>query len=263
MRFRHPLLCLLAAGCLGGPAPASAFQGAISPARFELRARPGDILRQVLEIINDAPSADEYEFRSADWSLTAEGGVAFQEALQADSCRPWLRLERHEMAFPPKKQKRFRFEIHVPAEAPSGECRLAIMVGKTAKDLPTANAGNIRFPVQGRIGVLVYVVIGDAAPRLAVQDIGMARQGDRMVPQVRLHNAGNAHGRAEGVLEGKDAMGKTIEFNVSNFPVLPGETRAIAITPQLRDGASYKLPLRLRGAIEWEGGKHEIDRVFE
>jgi uncharacterized Zn-binding protein involved in type VI secretion len=137
------------------------------------------------------------------------------------------------------------------------------MVGKTAKDLPTASAGNIRFPVQGRIGVLVYVVIGDAAPRLAVQEIGMTRQGDRMVPLARMHNAGNAHGRAEGVLEGKDAAGKTIEFSVSNFPILPGETRAIAITPQLRDGAGYRLPLRLRGAIEWEGGKHEVDHVFE
>jgi hypothetical protein len=77
-----------------------------------------------------------------------------------------------------------------------------------------------------------------------------------------VENTRNAHGRLEGVLQGKDAAGRSIEFNVSNFPILPGETRTIALWPQ--DDASgnspeIRYPLRLKGELEWPGGKHAVD----
>jgi len=70
------------------------------------------------------------------------------------------------------------------------------------------------------------------------------------------------------VLEGTDAAGKRVEFSVSTFPILAGETRAIPIWPADEPGPGGKPPvwsppLRLKGDIEWPGGKYRVDRVFE
>jgi hypothetical protein len=67
------------------------------------------------------------------------------------------------------------------------------------------------------------------------------------------------------VLEGRDASGKSYEFVVSPFPILPGETRSVALWPQ--EGPDKKTPqlaypVRLRGTIEWDGGKQEIDATL-
>src|SRR5690348_17637502 len=72
---------------------AMAFAGLVSPPRFELRAKPGEVLHEVLDIGNDAAVPDEFSVSTADWRLNDQGGVEFQEPLQPGSCRPWVRIE--------------------------------------------------------------------------------------------------------------------------------------------------------------------------
>jgi hypothetical protein len=79
-----------------------------------------------------------------------------------------------------------------------------------------------------------------------------------------LKNDGSAHGRAEGVLEGLDSAGATFEFSVPNSPVLPGETRKVVLVPVDSGGTPKQIqpPIRLRGSIEWENGKHSVDETL-
>jgi fimbrial chaperone protein len=226
---------------------ASAFAGLVSPPRFEVRAKPGEVVRQVLDIGNDSAVADDFAVSTADWNLNDKGGVEFKDPLQSGSCRPWV-----------------RFEVHVPPDAPAQECRFAIIIQK-ASEAAEVTAGNIQFPLQGRIGVIVYVSVGDVAPRLKLESVTLKEFNGRLTPAATFRNDGNSHGRPEGVLEGRDASGKTYEFVVSPFPILPGETRSVALWPQ--EGPDHKAPViaypvRVRGVIEWDGGKQEIDSIL-
>ena len=241
------------------------FAGLVSPPRFELHAKPGEVVREVLEIGNDAAVPDEFGVSTADWRLNEKGGVEFDEPLQAGSCRPWVRIERRTVPMQPHAVRKFRFEVHVPEGASPQECRFAIMVQKAAPNETQVTAGNIQFPLQGRIGVIVYVAVGKVAPRLELRGVGLAEFNGRLTPAATFYNSGTSHGRPEGVLEGRDAAGKTYEFVVSPFPILPGETRAVALWPQ--DAPDKKAPqlvypLRLRGTIEWDGGKQDIDSTL-
>jgi hypothetical protein len=257
--------CALAPLLLFLATDAAAFAGLVSPPRFEIRAKPGQVVREVLEIGNDASVPDEFAVSTADWRLNDSGGVEFAEPLQPGSCRPWVRIERHKIAMQPRAVRKYRFEVHVPPDAPAQECRFAIMVQKAAPDATQVTAGNIQFPLEGRIGVIVYVAVGDAGPHLELQGIGLKEFNGRLTPAATFRNTGRTHGRPEGVLEGRDASGKTYEFVVSPFPILPGETRAVALWPQ--EGPDKKspqlvYPVRLRGTIEWDGGKQDIDATL-
>ncbi|MEO8103715.1 MAG: hypothetical protein ABI790_14425 [Betaproteobacteria bacterium] len=240
-----------------------AFAGYVVPARYEIKGIPGQVSRQVLEIGNDAPVPDDYLVKTADWRLTSVGGVEFESGQpRPGSCRPWVKIERHTVKVAARSKRKFRFEVHVPADATAQECRFALMIERASDVLPTVSAGAVQLPLSGRIGVIVYVSIGDIAPKLSVRQLKLGRVNGALTPVAEVENTGNAHGRFEGVLEGSDASGRSMEFTVSNFPILPGETRIIAIwAADNAEGKRPELkpPLKLKGDMEWPGGKWPVN----
>ena len=239
-----------------------AFAGYVVPARYEIKGTPGAVSRQVLEIGNDAAVPDEFSVKTADWTLTRVGGVEFDAGeLRPGSCREWVKIERYTISLPARSKRRFRFEIHVPAGVPPQECRFALLIERASDVLPTVSTGAIQLPLSGRIGVIIYVAVGDIAPKLVVRDLRLELVNGSLTPVAEVENTGNAHGRFEGVLEGSDATGKKLEFTISNFPILPGENRTIAIwAADNADGKRPELkpPLKLNGEMEWPGGKWPV-----
>lgn len=241
----------------------AAFSAIVGPPRFELRGQPGATVRDAFDIANDSLENAEFTVRSADWELAPDGSVVFRDAdLAAGSCRPWVRLERRDLRLGPKANRKFRFEIQLPADAPAGECRFAMLI--EGKEPSVAEGSLIKLPMQGRIAVIVYVAVGDAKPKLEFRSMQVAPFNGQAYPSITFANIGNAHGRPEGILEARDADGKSLEFSVSPSPLLPGTTRTLPIWPN--DGPDGKppkfaYPLRLQGAVEWEGGKHNVDTV--
>jgi len=254
------LLIVLA---LATPSVALAFAGYVVPARFELVGKPGQVSRQVLDIGNDNAIGEEFSIKTADWLLTRTGGVEFEtEKLAKDSCRPWVQLERLSVKLAPRGKRRFRFEVHVPADAQPQECRFALLIESAAEVAPTVTAGGLRFPIAGRIGVIVYLRIGDVAPQLKIEAVRLDRVNGMLTPVIDVHNTGNAHGRLEGVLEGTSPSGKRMEFSLSSFPILPGEKRTIVVTANDTEAGKkpeWQPPLKLKGDIEWRGGKWPVD----
>lgn len=242
---------------------AQEFATLVSPPRFEVRAKGGDKLRQVVEISNAGSQPARLKIRTADWTLDPDYSVSFSDTLQPGSCRPWVAVERREITIPGGGKYRYRFEISPPADAPRGECRFALLIEGDDQQVKTASG--LSFPVTGRIGVIVYVALGDAAPVLEVVGTGTAIVDAERMPVVMVKNTGNAHGRIAGFLSGKDAQGRELEFTPSTFPILPGETRPVALKASIGKDDAIKVayPITIRGALEWDDKRVPFEQRFE
>jgi len=151
----------------------------------------------------------------------------------------------------------------VPADAEPGECRFAIMIEGDEPSL--ARAGQMQLPVTGRIGVIVYVTIGDAQPQIEMFGPEVVTLNGRQVPALRVHNSGTAHTRMSGFLTGKDATGRTYDFTPSDFPILPGEIREVFLTPSTTENPNPILtfPVSVQGTLEWANQSAQLDERFK
>jgi len=242
---------------------AQGFAALVSPPRFEFTAKPGKTVRSVIEVSNRSTAPAKYLIRTADWSLTPDFGVSFHDELQKDSCRPWVAIERPEVVVPGGGTLRYRFEVTAPTNAEPGECRFAVMIEGAEPSIARSNG--ISLPVAGRIGVIVYVLIGDGAPDLDLLGPGVMTLNGQKVPSIRVHNGGTAHGRITGFLSGTDAKGIAYDFTPLDFPILPHEEREIPLTPSTptEDHPTLTFPVKVKGTLEWGQHRTEFDQRFE
>lgn len=260
-----PLLAVLAGLALAVASLAAMAQGfsvLVSPPRFELHAQPGETLREVVELDNIANQAAPLKIASADWTFDANAAIQYQDTLAAGSCRPWLAIEAHDLTLAAKGKHRYRFQISVPADAPAGECRLALMF----EGVPVDVKGSVPIPVSGRIAVIVYVVVGNAAPKLALLSERVEDHQGTRLPVLTIRNDGNAHGRLGGFVDAKDGNGHRLALQPESLPILPGETRRIALLPVADDpdGAPPPLqwPLVVHGTLDAGAQQLQLDERF-
>ena len=252
---------------LGAPSlvVASEFALAVSPPRFELELKPGERSRHVLEITNASAESTPLTAKTADWTLAADSSVTFYDDLQPGSCRPWVAIERRELTVSRERPFRFRFEVNPPADATPAECRFAIML--EGQEQISRPQGGPAIPFSARLGVVVYVAVGGAVPELAITGSSVQMVNGKSTPVLQVRNTGAAHGRLGGFLSGADASGKTLEFSASSLPILPGETRAVALNAS-RAGdqeteVQVQFPVTIRGKLEWGKGRtSNLDQRF-
>jgi hypothetical protein len=195
--------------------------------------------------------------------LSPDFSVSFKDDLQPGSCRPWVAIERPEIVVPGGGTLRYRFEVAVPADAPAGECRFAVMIEGAEPSIAIANG--LEMPVTGRIGVIVYVIIGDGAPEMELLGPEIATLNGQQVPTLRIHNGGSAHGRVTGFLTGTDAKGISYDFTPTDFPILPHEEREVFLNPSTptNDHPTLTFPVKVKGTLEWGDHKTELNQQFE
>ncbi|GAA6142155.1 hypothetical protein [Hydrogenophaga sp. 5NK40-0174] len=259
-----PLLSVLGSGltalalCFSPvPAKAQGFAAYVSPPRFEFAVEPGQRSRQVIEIQHVGQQKGNYRIYTADWTLGPDYSVNFSNELAADSCRPWVAIERKQLTLNPEDKYRYRFEVAPPADAPARECRFAIMI--EGIDTTQVQQGAISFPVSGRIGVIVYARIGGAAPVLELVSASALPGKDAAGVALAVRNTGNAHGRLIGFVNGSDAQGQSMELAPADLPILPGETRTIPLqavaSEEGKRAPRIEFPIQIRGALEWGDGQ--------
>jgi len=242
---------------------AGGFAAVVSPPRFELASREGATLRQVIEITNRSTMPARYRVHTADFTLAPDYSVVFHDRLQSGSCRPWVALERPEISLPGGATIRYRFEVQVPKDALAGECRFGILI--ESEEPALAQAGAVQIPVVGRIGVIVYVTVGDAKADIDVLGPEVVTLNGQKVPAVRVHNGGNAHTRFSGFLSGSDVKGIKYDFNPSDLPILPGEVREVFLIPSTpnNDHPTLAFPVTVQGTLEWTNQRTELNERFE
>jgi hypothetical protein len=245
------------------PAHAAGFAAVVSPPRFEITGRAGTTLRQVFSLTNGSNTTAKFRLHTADFTLGADYGVIFQDALAAGSCRPWVALERAQVPLPPGATIRYRFEVQVPPDAPPGECRFGILIENDEPSL--AQVGAAKLPIAGRIGLIVYVIVGGAKPAIEVFGPSVVTLNGQQLPSVRVHNGGDAHTRMGGFLSGTDAKGIKYDFTPSTLPILPGEVRQVFLSPSLpgNDHPKLTFPVTVHGKLEWSDQVTELNERFE
>ncbi len=258
------------------PAAADDFAIAVSPPRFELVAKPGETVRAVVELSNRSDSSTELTFATTEWDLTSDGGVLLTEALKPGSCRPWVAIERRQSLLPGRTQLRYRFEVTPPPGTPATECRFAIVISGGEEEVSASE--NFNFPVRGQIALIVYVAVGEVRPELRIVKADVVDINGTQTPVLMIENSGNAHGRLSAFLSGTDAAGVKREFSPSTLPILPGETRMIALNPDTQtDAVNAELedtpdkitrgpivyPLAIRGMINDSTSSFRFEGVFE
>jgi hypothetical protein len=264
LRLRNALPIFLGAAMLAASVPprvhAQGFAALVTPPRFELFAKPGDRIRQVIEITNASSQAAKYRLRTADWTLAANASVSFYETLAPGSCRPWVAIESRAISVAAGGKYRYRFEVAPPADASPGECRFAILIEGDEQSVQTP--GGPTFPVSGRLGVIVYVTLGGAEAKLDV--VGTAIAAEDAMPVLMVKNTGAAHGRLAGFLSGTDASGRKLEFTPATLPILPGETRAISLVLYREGDEPLKIayPITIRGKLEWGDRTTPFEQSF-
>lgn len=275
---RDLVLRMAAIVCFFAPFPALAgdFALSLAPPRFELAAQPGQTVRGVAELANAADTAADLSFETAEWDLTPDGGVVLGNALKPGSCRPWVSIERRQTVLQAKAQLRYRFEVTPPADTPPGECRFAIVISSTEQRL--APAEGVSVPVVAQLALIVYVTVGDIKPQLRIVQVSVADINGTKTPVLLVENTGLAHGRLSAFLSGVDANGIKREFSPATLPILPGETRRIALNVDMggdaiearerpekpgREGEPIAFPLSISGTINDSVSSFKFDGVFE
>ena len=263
MQTRLGILAIVATLFAAGLAQAQGFAAMVSPPRFELQAKPGKTLRAVIEISNRSTSPAKFHLRTADWTLSKDFTVNFQDELAQGSCRPWVAIERPEVEVPGAGTLRYRFEVSVPADAAAGECRFGVLI--EGADPAIARSAGLDLPISGRIGVIVYVVVGDGAPQLEILTTRVVALNGQQVPAIVMHNAGEAHGRVTGFLSGTDAKGVSYDFAPSDFPILPHEEREVFLSPSTAtsEHPTLSFPVTVKGTLESGSQKIELNQQFE
>lgn len=258
----RPALALIAL-LLPAAVCAQEFAVVVTPPRFEDRAKAGAVYRNVIEINNTSSKTARYTVQTADWTLDAQGAPVFTQALVENSCRPWVGVEAAEISVKASGKRRYRFEVAVPANAPRGECRFAIMI----EGEPQVIQGNVALPVSGRIGVIVYLAIGDAAPVVDVLETRSVDVQGQTLPMLRVRNRGDMHARLDGYLGGVDANGTKIVLVPDSSPLLVGATRDITLYPQPEDRSAQPpviaYPLRIKGRLDAGGQRLDIDATLD
>ena len=243
-------------------ASAQEFALVVSPPRIEDRVKPGTTYRNVIEINNTSVRASHFTVATADWKLDAQNAPVFTQTLVNNSCRPWVGIEAKDITIKGGSKRRYRFEVAVPAGAPRGECTFAIMI----EGEPQVVRGNVPLPISGRIAVVVYLAIGDAAPRLEVLETRSATVQGKTLPVLRVRNSGDLHGRLDGFLAAIDAKGKRIVLVPDNSPILVGTTRDIPLYPQPEGNAGaapdIAYPVRIKGRLDAERQRLDIETTL-
>jgi hypothetical protein len=259
-------------GLAGAADSRAQFAAAVTPPRFELSVEPGQVARQVIEITHAIPGSGSYRVYTTDWAMDAGGALTFYDTLQPGSCRPWVAIERRDITVVNGTRLRYRFEIAPPAGTSAQECRFALMIESKPQEVKTSETAS--FPMNGRIGVIVYASIGGARAVLEAGELSVGTFDGKATPMLTVHNRGNATGRLAGSVKGVDPTGRTLEFSPENVPVLPGQTRRIALQPfeppgraaaaaRAASAVPLRWPLALRGTLEYGpagAGRIEIDR---
>lgn len=266
------LTLLLAAATTLTAVPARAgFDVSVSPPRLELHAKPGDTVRQTISINNLGNDPGRYLTKTADWELGPSGEALLQEgAPKQGSCRPWVRLERHEIGVAPGDTRDYRFEVHVPPDVKNGECRFALLVSSNAGTVTPSGASFISIPIVGRLAVIVYVTIGDAKPVMKLERIAMQKVNGKHLPMATFRNSGDAHGRVSGHLEALDVNRHKVDLIADGSVILPNSARGITLTPMDWSSGEGKPPtfdltppMHVRGTLQFlGGGEVKIDQVL-
>ncbi|MDQ3953134.1 MAG: DUF916 domain-containing protein, partial [Actinomycetota bacterium] len=172
---------------------------------FVLRARPGDVVADALEVSNQGARPVRVRLAPVDATTAQFGGVDYS----ASGVRPravgaWIELDDERVTLAPGEVREVPFRVVVPAGAPSG-----INLGGIAAWTPSRGGDGrdgeglaATVEVQTRRVVAAQVELpGPAEPVLEIEGVGAVARPDGTYLQVDVRNVGHGFASGDGTLE--------------------------------------------------------------
>jgi hypothetical protein len=203
----------------------------ISPVTYNLTANPGDTLRQVIKVRNDAAVTQQVSIDVQNFTAVGEEGqVGLTDEETSFSLAKWIEFEKSTFELGSGKEVQVPFLIRVPGNAEPGGHYASVFA-----HLGAANPGDVSGSSIGqKIASLVLLrVAGTVKEQAAVESfsVGEFEAGQSVPFDVRIRNQGSVHIRPQGFVTVNDTFGnKVADVAIDENNVLPDAVRRLEAT---------------------------------
>ncbi len=218
----------------------------VTPIRFELKAKPGTQVTEVIYVRNNSSRPMRIKAYSENWYLKEDGTRMFVGNEPVNfSCKDWIRINPFDFRLQPGEMRSVRFTVSVPAEAESAGYHAAVSFENVPETGGSSRLGQVAFT--GKIVAAVYVVVGKVQVEGSLEDLTFESTGDNQLIKLFLKNLGKTHFRLKGEIQVRRSEGKkVITLSVPDEPVLPGSQRVVVLKLEEKlPPGEYKLEARL------------------
>jgi hypothetical protein len=236
--------------------PAQA-QVSISPLTVEVQANRGQA-NGVITVGNSSTEAFRARVYAEPFTYDPDAGFKTLESSPTD-LRPYLQFSPAELVVPPGVDRRVRFAVRFPPSLPDGEYR-AIIFTQNLQEITSTSGGN-KIGITARIGVTIYVRIGDLKPNLSVESTSFNTQQKQIQLLVRNTGKASVGPKVDWILKQGDKTIKTGKVDPSW--IMPESSRNLTLLsfgkdqPALAPGT-----YQLQGKVLWGSGDRPTTLPF-
>lgn len=218
--------------------PGSARALTLTPARFELRGNPGDVLTEEMTLINE--NNDTETFYSSFANFEAQGETGSPTFINpTDDLGTWMTAD-PSVTLAPRQQKKVDFTISIPKDAEPGGHFAVVFWG-------TSPSGATGVSIGAKTGVLVLLSVnGDVKQEAGLLNFNTTNKKFwyETLPvdfEYRFRNDGGDRIKPSGTITLRDTFfirASRLDANPSEGNVLPASTRRLTVEWQ-----KYSRPL--------------------
>ncbi|MBI2113450.1 MAG: hypothetical protein HYT50_02635 [Candidatus Wildermuthbacteria bacterium] len=201
----------------------------ISPLTFEMSARQGEMLSNMIKVTNIGSAPLQVYMETRNFSpVGEEGQIALREDQGQGTLASWIRISPETFTLRPGQKQEVQFSVSVPAGAAFGGHYASLL----ASFAGTQTQGGSR--VAQKVGSLLLLqVAGQAQEQLSVASFegpGFSEYGP-LAFSFRFENTGNVHLKPRGYLEVKNMLGKEVaKIQLPQKNVLPNSVRKVEVS---------------------------------
>ena len=201
----------------------------VNPLTIELEAGAGNTATGNFNLENTGQEPIETNIQLVDWRRTPEGGLQFLPPGANDrSCADWLVYSPTSLTLEPGEKSQVSVEVDVPDEA-EGDHWAMLLVTEKRRETEDEEPVSARFTVNYAIKILQrdpYTDQKDAK----ITNIKLTEKNPLGLA-VTYKNTGPTHLQTTGTVDIRNIEGETVrEFEISEFPTLPGEERIVKVS---------------------------------
>jgi hypothetical protein len=217
-------------------------QVSISPLVIEVQAKRGQG-QGLITVGNSSNEAFRARVYAEPFIYNRETGFEVLTSSPND-LRPYLQFSPTELAVPAGVERRVRFIVRFPPSQPEGEYR-AIIFTQNLKEVSSTDGSGNKIGITARIGVAVYVRIGDVKPNLSVASTSFNAEKNEIKLLVRNTGKASAGPVVHWTLKQGEKTVKTGKVE-SSWITAESDRNLTLLSEKLAPGK-----YQLEGKLEW------------
>ena len=200
---------------------------AIAPSVIEVSAARGEVVNQVIQVINVGATEQKYYLGVMKFEPKDDTGtprfLSYED--DHDGLPLWINFPVKQVTVPANTKVDVPFQIVLPDDIASGGYYGAVTVSQAPSEVVATNGA----VVEAKTASLVLLTVeGETVEKAALLDFSTEVGAATLAYEYRIQNQGNVHVLPEGMVQVKNLLGMTAfdaDANSGNGRVLPSSTR--------------------------------------